>query len=105
MVQVNESKACRKAEWSMLVQLINVCRNAYSRAELKTISGGTARSVKIAPDYQSLFFRVNARDDNMQDAANAMAELANIDQHGFSAEELEDVKSTRLTAENAVDQR
>lgn len=34
----------------------------------------------------------------MQDAANAlMAELATIDQHGFSAEELDDVKSTRLT--------
>ncbi|HAI4594632.1 TPA: insulinase family protein, partial [Escherichia coli] len=75
--------------------------------ELKTISGGTARSVKIAPDYQSLFFRVNARDDNMQDAANAlMAELATIDQHGFSAEELDDVKSTRLTwLKNAVDQQ
>lgn len=42
----------------------------------------------------------------MQDAANAlMAELATIDQHGFSAEELDDVKSTRLTAENAADQQ
>lgn len=65
---------------------------------MKTISGGTARSIKIAPDYQSLFFRVNARDDNMQDAANAlMAELATIDQHGFSVAELDDVKATRLT--------
>ncbi len=43
----------------------------------------------------------------MQDAANAlMAELAAIDQHGFSAEELDDVKSTRLTwLKNAVDQQ
>lgn len=43
----------------------------------------------------------------MQDAANAlMAELATIDQHGFSAEELDDVKSTRLTwLKNAVDQQ
>lgn len=43
----------------------------------------------------------------MQDAANAlMAELATIDQHGFSAEELDDVKSTRLTRlKNAVDQQ
>lgn len=75
-------------------------------AKLRT-SGGTARSVRIAPDYKSLFFRVNARDDNMQDAANAlMAELATIDQHGFSAEELDDVKSTRLTwLKNAVDQQ
>lgn len=39
--------------------------------------------------------------------ANAlMAELATIDQHGFSAEELDDVKSTRLTwLKNAVDQQ
>ena len=81
----------------MLVQLFNQrLQERIQSGELKTISGGTARSVKIAPDYQSLFFRVNARDDNMQDAANAlMAELATIDQHGFSAEELDDVKATR----------
>lgn len=102
MVQVNDEQSfIEQAEWSMLVQLFNQrLQERIQSGELKTISGGTARSVKIAPDYQSLFFRVNARDDNMQDAANAlMAELATIDQHGFSAEELDDVKSTRLTAE------
>lgn len=102
------SNMCHEPEWSMLVQLFNQrLQERIQSGELKTISGGTARSVKIAPDYQSLFFRVNARDDNMQDAANAlMAELATIDQHGFSAEELDDVKSTRLTwLKNAVDQQ
>ena len=109
MVQVNDEQSfIEQAEWSMLVQLFNQrLQERIQSGELKTISGGTARSVKIAPDYQSLFFRVNARDDNMQDAANAlMAELATIDQHGFSAEELDDVKSTRLTwLKNAVDQQ
>ncbi|HHN8859727.1 TPA: M16 family metallopeptidase, partial [Escherichia coli] len=109
MVQVNDEQSfVEQAEWSMLVQLFNQrLQERIQSGELKTISGGTARSVKIAPDYQSLFFRVNARDDNMQDAANAlMAELATIDQHGFSAEELDDVKSTRLTwLKNAVDQQ
>lgn len=100
MVQVSDEQSfIEQAEWSMLVQLFNQrLQERIQSGELKTISGGTARSVKIAPDYQSLFFRVNARGDNMQDAANAlMAELATIDQHGFSAEELDDVKSTRLT--------
>ena len=109
MVQVSDEQSfIEQAEWSMLVQLFNQrLQERIQSGELKTISGGTARSVKIAPDYQSLFFRVNARDDNMQDAANAlMAELATIDQHGFSAEELDDVKSTRLTwLKNAVDQQ
>ncbi|MGM7190930.1 FdhF/YdeP family oxidoreductase [Escherichia coli] len=109
MVQVNDEQSfVEQAEWSMLVQLFNQrLQERIQSGELKTISGGTARSVKIAPDYQSLFFRVNARDDNIQDAANAlMAELATIDQHGFSAEELDDVKSTRLTwLKNAVDQQ
>ncbi|EIU0681923.1 transcriptional regulator YdeO [Escherichia coli] len=108
-VQVHDEQSfIEQAEWSMLVQLFNQrLQERIQSGELKTISGGTARSVKIAPDYQSLFFRVNARDDNMQDAANAlMAELATIDQHGFSAEELDDVKSTRLTwLKNAVDQQ
>ncbi len=79
MVQVNDEQSfIEQAEWSMLVQLFNQrLQERIQSGELKTISGGTARSVKIAPDYQSLFFRVNARDDNMQDAANAlMAELA-----------------------------
>ncbi|MBL3467353.1 insulinase family protein, partial [Klebsiella pneumoniae] len=67
MVQVNDEQSfVEQAEWSMLVQLFNQrLQERIQSGELKTISGGTARSVKIAPDYQSLFFRVNARDDNM----------------------------------------
>lgn len=43
----------------------------------------------------------------MQDAANAlMTELATIDKYGFSTEELEDLKATRLTwLKNAADQQ
>lgn len=109
MVQVTDEQSfVEQAEWSMLVQLFNQrLLERIQSGELKTISGGTARSIKIAPDYQSLFFRVNARDDNMQDAANAlMAELATIDQHGFSVAELDDVKATRLTwLKNAAEQQ
>ncbi|RZM88274.1 MULTISPECIES: M16 family metallopeptidase [unclassified Escherichia] len=104
----DEQSFVEQAEWSMLIQLFNQrLQERIQSGELKTISGGTARSVKIAPDYQSIFFRVNARDDNMQDAANAlMAELATIDQHGFSAAELDDVKATRLTwLKNAAEQQ
>ena len=39
----------------------------------------------------------------MQDAANAlMAELATIDQHGFSAEELDDVKFREIRAKSPL---
>ncbi|XPE23770.1 hypothetical protein ACNKHM_27330 [Shigella sonnei] len=42
----------------------------------------------------------------MQDAANAlMAELATVHQHGFLAEELDDVKVPALPAGIAVDQQ
>ena len=104
----DEQSFIEQAELSMLIQLFNQrLLERIQSGKLKHISGGTARSVKIAPDYQSLFFRINARDDNMQDAANAlMTELATIDKYGFSTEELEDLKATRLTwLKNAVDQQ
>lgn len=83
----------------MLVQLFNQrLQKRIQSSKLKTISSSTARSVKIAPNYQSLFFRVNAQNNNMQNAANALiAKLATINQHGFSAKKLNNVKSTRLT--------
>ncbi|WP_440284347.1 M16 family metallopeptidase [Escherichia fergusonii] len=104
----DEQSFIEQAELSMLIQLFNQrLLERIQSGELKHISGGTARSVKIAPDYQSLFFRINARDDNMQDAANAlMTELATIDKYGFSTEELEDLKAIRLTwLKNAADQQ
>lgn len=57
MVQVNDEQSfIEQAEWSMLVQLFNQrLQERIQSGELKTISGGTARSVKIAPIISRYF--------------------------------------------------
>ncbi len=57
MVQVNNGRELwERMEWGVLVQLFNQrLQERIQSGELKTISGGTARSVKIAPDYRRCF--------------------------------------------------
>ncbi|MDR0805178.1 MAG: insulinase family protein [Enterobacteriaceae bacterium] len=93
-----EADFIQQTERNMLLQLFNQrMQDRLHAGELPNTLGSMARQVSVADDYQAIFFRTAAKNENLKQAAEVLlGELARIDKDGFTQIELDNLKTSQL---------
>lgn len=92
-------------QYNILLQLFNQrMQNKIQNGELPDILGSMVISSQLGEDYQGIYFRATAKNDDIGRAATVLlTELARIDRYGFTQNEWALLKRTQLAhLENAA---